>query len=291
MIKRGMFAFALILTLFLIGFISAEACDLDVSLLNQDPYPAIPGDYAKLVFQVEGINNPNCGLVTVELKDEFPISFDPDQQKQVTIQAGVYERRYSSFLMVPYKVRIDRQAINGENPIEVHYTSYKDGTTTDKLKEFSINIEEVRSDFEVFVKDYDIDTNLLTLQILNIGETDVEALTIEIPKQDIIQIKGANRNIVGDLDSNEYTTADFEAVSSGGDILLDVIYTDTTGVRRNVSKTVNFDLDYFTDRNNGQKKVSVFVYVIIVLIVIAIIWWIAKKISNKRKHKQQHHSS
>ena len=50
--------------------ISAEACSLDVKMVNQDPYPAIPGDYVKIVFQVEGISNSDCGEIEFELAEK-----------------------------------------------------------------------------------------------------------------------------------------------------------------------------------------------------------------------------
>ena len=53
--------------------------------------------------------------------------------------------------------------------------------------------------------------NEITIEVLNIEASDIEALTIEIPKQDNIEVKGPNKIVVGDLDSNEYTTAEFEA--------------------------------------------------------------------------------
>ena len=112
-------------------------------------------------------------------------------------------------ILLPYKLRIDENALDGENPIEVYYSNKNCFKWL--IKEFDITVQDTRADFEVYVKDYDYITKELTFEILNIAETDVEALTIEIPKQDNIDIKGANRIVVGDLDSNEYTTADFEA--------------------------------------------------------------------------------
>ena len=81
-----------------------------------------------------------------------------------------------------------------------------------------------RTDFEVYVGDHVIKDKSLVFEILNIGNQDIEALTVEIPKQENIVVKGANRNIVGDLDSNEYTTTDFEAIPAGGDINLILHY-------------------------------------------------------------------
>jgi len=60
---------------------------------------------------------------------------------------------------------------------------------------------------------------------------------LEIPKQTNIIVKGPNRVVVGDLDSNEYTTADFEATMRDGDLTIELTYSDTINVRRTISKT------------------------------------------------------
>lgn len=281
MIKRGILLFILII---LVAPMILATCNLDVNLINQDPYPAIPGDYVDVVFQITGVDNPACGVVEFEIKEEYPFSLDPDKENPISIRAGTYERGYSSFYIAPYKIRIDSDAIDGDNPIEVGYSS----TDIELLKEFNINVEDSRADFEIFVKDYKPSTNIMTLEILNIEENDVEALTIEIPKQDNIEIKGPNRNVVGDLDSNEYTTAEFEAISSGGDIKLTILYTDSINARRSLEKTINFDPSYFTGRKSDQKGVNAGTWVVIVIVVIVLIWWWHKR--KKKKRHAQHHA-
>ena len=89
----------IIFALFLISIISAETCNLEVSLLNQDPYPAIPGEYVEVVFQIEGIANAECGTVYFELLENYPIQFDPNTNGRVTIESGTYKKDFSSFLI------------------------------------------------------------------------------------------------------------------------------------------------------------------------------------------------
>lgn len=273
------------LALFAIPLISAAECDLDISMINQDPYPAIPGDYVKVVFQVDGIENPECGIVTFGIKEDYPVSLDPNVQNPISINSGTFQRTYSSFYLAPYKLRVDEDAIDGDNPIEVNY---KVGST-DYLEEFNLHVEDTRADFEVDVKDYDYATRELTFEILNIEESDIQALTIEIPDQEGIQIKGANRKVVGDLDSNEYTSADFEAILPEGktDINLNIIYTDSINVRREINKTVTFDSQYFTDRNGSQKKTPWFWIMVIVAVVAWIVYRRIKKSKAKKKRMMQ----
>lgn len=271
--------------LLLLNFVFASQCLLEPQLINQDPYPAVPGDYVELVFQVSGVQNPECGEVSVSLVDKYPIKLDPNQIVTKTVAAGTFTKDYSSFLMVPYKVRIDEDALDGGNPIELSYSSDYQGKTSTYSKNFTLNVENVKADFEIFVKDYDATTKTLTFEVLNIAESDVQALTIELPKQDSINVKGSNRNIVGDLDSNEYTTADFEATPLSDKIRLTVYYTDSNGVRRTIEKEVEFDSSYFENRNGDTKQSNTGTYVVLIIVLGLVAYYFYRR--HKRKHAQK----
>ena len=284
--KRKNFLIILV-GILLIGIISAEACSLEISMINQDPYPAIPGDYVKVVFQIDGLSNPSCGLVNFQVKEEFPFSVDPSSPNPIEVRSGTYSRKYSSFYIAPYKIRVNENALNGNNPIEVAYTT--GGSATEILKDFNIYVEDSRADFEIHIKNYDYTTKTLTFEILNIEDVDVEALTLEIPKQENIQIKGANKKVIGDLDSNEYTTADFEATMEDGDMEIKIIYTDIINVRREITKNVTFDSSYFLERNNSKKKQPIWLYIIIGVVVLWYIWMRIRKARKKKKRIEHSH--
>jgi hypothetical protein len=275
----------LLLLLLSVGLTSA-ACNLNTTLLNQDPYPAVPGDYVKLVFQVKGIDSPDCDDITFNLLADYPIEFNPGESGSRIFSKVDYIKDYESNLLIPYEVRINKDALDGANPIEVRVQSKHDAPVT---KTFNIEIDDVRAEFEIYVKDYSYTTNEITLEVLNIEESDVEALTIEIPKQDAIQIKGSNKIVVGDLDSNEYTSADFEATLSDGEFKVNLIYSDTINTRRTVEKTVTFDSSYFTDRKADQKTTGIGTYIFYAVVVLIVGYWIyrkRKKSQNNKKNKK-----
>jgi len=283
--KRGLLlVFGIYLGIMIISFTSAS-CNLKVSMINQDPYPAVPGDYVKLVFQIEGVNNIECGDVTFSLLKKYPISFDPGVDSTTQISAGTSINNYQSFLMVPYKVRVDKNALNGDNPIEVSFSN-SIGNKTYQTKQFDLNIEDVKADFEIFVKNYDYTTNILTFEVLNIADSDIKALTLEIPKQKGIIVKGADKNILGDLDSNEYTTADFEATPQNGNIKAIIYYTDKTGTRRSLTKTVLFDSSYFQGRKADVKTTSKWIYVLVIVLGLLIVYFFYRRIKKKKDKKR-----
>ena len=78
--KRGIIY--LLLSLMLISFANAESCNLNAKLINQDPYPAMPGEYVELVFQLTGVENPECGNIGFSVMEEFPFSLNPEQKKK-----------------------------------------------------------------------------------------------------------------------------------------------------------------------------------------------------------------
>lgn len=273
----------LLLVIPFLGAVSAiGGCQLQAILLNQDPYPAVPGSYVKLVFQVSGLDNPNCGRASFELLPQYPFSLDPDKNSTAFVR-GVAGEDVNKQLLVPYDVRVDPNAIDGNNTIEARY---KGGGTDDVyiFKDFDVKIEDVRADFELSVRDYDPVTNTITFDILNIGEHDVEAVTIDAPKQDTLMVKGANRNIIGSLDSNEDTSFSFEGTPSAGTIMLNIYYTDEINERRSLQKEVTFDPQYFEGRAGEQKGTPWYVWIIGLIIIVGIVWYIHRR-SKKKKAK------
>jgi hypothetical protein len=275
---------SLFAVLFLFGNSVSAICNLEISMLNQDPYPAIPGDYVKVVFQIAGIENPECGEVTFGIKEEYPISLDPNVTNPVVINSGTFQRNYGSFYLAPYKLRLDENALDGENPIEVYYSKALSDTTV--IKEFNLTVEDIRADFEIHVKDYDFTTRKLTFEILNIEKSDVQALTIEIPPQENVEVKGANRLVVGDLDSNEYTTADFEVIlpKEKVDMTVNIIYTDSINVRREMQKVVGFDSSYFIDRIKDKKSQPYWFYILILAVIGFFVW---RRIKKKKREAER----
>ena len=88
------------------------------------------------------------------------------------------------------------------------------------------------------------------------------------------------------MDSNEYTTADFEAIlpeKGTTTINLNVLYTDSINVRRELQKVVDFDSSYFTGRE-AKKKTP---WVWIILVVVVIVFFIWRRIRKKKREEER----
>ena len=274
-------------TILLMSFVVAvDPCDLDLALLNQDPYPAVQGDLVKLVFQLDGIESTNCQNLKVELIEKYPFTLDPGSEKFHQITSGTFSKDYSSTFLAPFKVRVDENALDGENPIEIRY-SYGLIAPSQQTKSFNIEVQDVRADFEIFVENYDSTTHEIVFQVLNIGEADIEALTVEIPLQEGVTIEGANRNIVGDLNSNEDTSADFKIFTNNDQINLNLIYSDVNNQRRTVQEIVIFNKGNFN--SSDQQSSSTWKWILGIIIVAGIIYWHYHKKKKRKHHEAQHH--
>lgn len=280
-------AFTLLITF--ISFASAS-CVLGAKLINQDPYPAIPGEYVKLVFQVSGVESPECGMASFELVQKFPFSLDPGTSASSTIKTGTYYSDYKNQWIIPYRVVVNKDALNGNNTLETKY-SFNAGTENQATinKNFDIEVEDTTTDFEVSVKDYNSKTSIITFDILNTGDNDVEALTIDVPIQNNLDVKGSRRNIVGSLDKNDDTTFTFEGVPKAGQLSLVISYNDKVNVRHQVEKSVMFNPTDFQGRVQDKKSyTSLIVIIIIILVIIEIIWYRRRQKQKKLDHLKKH---
>jgi len=272
----------------LLSYAVNAACDLDATMVNQDPYPALPGDYVEVLFQISGIGSDCEQGVTSDIILDYPFSLDTGDRVR-TIDSTTYAGYgYNSNWNILYKLRIDPDAIEGDYEVELRFKEGRGINEGYTFRRFNITLDDGRTDFEIHVQDYTISSKSLVFEILNVGNQDIEALTVEIPKQDNIIVKGSNRNIVGDLDSNEYTTADFEATPSDGKIMLNIYYTDSTNERRVIEKEVYYDSSYFVDslENTAPSKTSTYIVIAIIVLLVALFFWRRhRKKRNKKKDK------
>lgn len=264
-----------------LNFISATTgCNLNINLINQDPHPGVPGEGVKVVFQVTGVENSACGIVTFEVKEDFPFSVDPGTSSRKSIQSGTFVRDYQSFWLVPYTLRVNKDAKEGANNLEVLISS----SGKQQIKNFDIEIKNVITDFEIGIRDYNPTTREITFEILNIGGNDVEALVLEIPSQEGIGLIGSNRNIIGILDSNEDTSARFRISEvEEGEIEIIVRYNDKIDERREITKEVYFNPNAFQNDLDESFGLSISTYILIILILVLIVHRFYKR---KKKKKE-----
>lgn len=57
-LKNNLIKLMIVASVVILFLAFASACNINVKLLNQDPYPVIPGENVKVVFQVTDFSAP-----------------------------------------------------------------------------------------------------------------------------------------------------------------------------------------------------------------------------------------
>ncbi|MCL6500485.1 MAG: hypothetical protein K6T16_00425 [Candidatus Pacearchaeota archaeon] len=283
---------SLIFLLFVIPEIWAAAerhARVEVSLLNQDPYPAQQEDYVTIVFKVENVGGVEVKDVLLELLPQYPFSLDPGVSTVREIGTLSLVQYGEKAIFVKYKIRVDKEAIDGENEISVRYV-YDTGGKWEKYttKKFNVTIEDSRTDFDVAIQDYSAKTNSLSLAISNIGDKDAASVTVSLPEQNGFDLIGSDKNILGGIEANDYTIASFKIVpKQDGPVIVKIAYTDVRGIRREVEKAVIFKASGYNQQEIRQGKIDYrsLIYVAVGIIGIIVILIVLSLLRKRRKQK------
>lgn len=284
--KEFLLIFACAVIILSVAGIFATSCNLAVSMVNQDPYPAVQGDSVKLLFQVSGVQNSNCNGASFRIEPGYAFSLQKGDNGFRTLSGSTYTQNYQDYWTIPMTLNVNPAALDGNAQVDVLYkpgVAQPNDTSGFISQQFNVSIQDSHANFEVYVNNYDSTTKTITFQILNTAKFSVKAVTITVPEQNNLQIKGANTNIVGDLDSNEYTTADFVGTPSKGNISLEISYTDPAGVRRSLDKNVTYDPEYFTNMPSQSGGSSKTWWIIIVIVVAIGAFWYYRRRQKKKK--------
>ena len=137
----------LTLIIFSIGFVNAfttgfsDRTGIIVKEIKYEPFPAVPGRYLDVWFKVENFGGVDANNFVIELTPKFPFSLDPDEDAI---------KRFGRILahqtvLVKYKVRIDENAIEGDNALRFRFRHdsgdrWRDGQITIFIRTADANI-------------------------------------------------------------------------------------------------------------------------------------------------------
>jgi len=110
------------------------------TLLNQNPDPAEPGKYVEVRWKVENFGGTAVKDLRVELIPAFPFSLEPGDSPIRKVGTIWGNQMGDEGMMVYYKLRIDKNAIEGKNAIMLRYSNDK-GVTWTRLEPFNIRIQ------------------------------------------------------------------------------------------------------------------------------------------------------
>jgi len=233
-----------------------------VSLVNQNPDPVDPGSYAELRFRIENIGGDYAKDIKFELIPEYPFSLDKGVSPIRQIGDMYMQQVEDEAYIVYYKVRVDKDAIDGNNPIKIRYTT-DDGLTWSRsdfdirvqTSDAIISIDEIRlnpeqigpgatAELKITLTN-NADSLLKNIRI-NLGI--VDAQSAELP---ITPIGSTNEKMIENIGSDESKDvifnliADADAISKVYKLPITVSYSDILGK--------NYSKEYYTSLIIGEE--------------------------------------
>lgn len=80
-----------------------------------------------------------------------------------------------------------------------------------------------------------------SLNVANVGISTASAVAVTIPPQENYTVKGSSTSVLGNLNPGDYTSAIFQLTKTpgdGNDLELAILYTDTSGQRHTITKSL-----------------------------------------------------
>lgn len=180
-----------------------------ITLNDYDPSPAKPGKYVTLYLKAENSGGDELKDATFQLELQYPFSFRPGEDgKKYVGSIGAQES-----ILLEYTVNVDKNALEGT------YTSYlrlclDTNCTTYARTPFEITVQPGgTSKIEVGLEDADVFSagtkGTATVHIINRGLLNTKFLIVELMSSADYEIISPSRIYIGELESDDYDTADF----------------------------------------------------------------------------------
>ena len=247
---------------------------ISISLVNQDPDPAIAGDIVEVRLGVENIGGVTATNLIIEMVPAYPFELVTGQnaiQEVGTINA--YQKD-ENMKIVKYKIRVDRDATAGSYELKLKY--YEEGSAVIPTKSLSLDVRN-RESAEVIYIDK---TNLipgklsdLKFTINNVGSAPLRDLTFywENEEQIILPVGSDNTKYIKYIEIGDSADLQYQVIADTnadpGLYKLDLYLTyedPLTGEEKEISTIAgvyvgggtDFDVA-FSESSSGQTSFSI----------------------------------
>jgi hypothetical protein len=99
----------------------ASSYDIVVTLINQEPDPAESGRFVDVRFKFDNNGSDEARNVEVEILPEYPFSLNPGRDSVSSIGTLQTRQEGDVGVIVKYRLRVDKDAVDGENELKIRY--------------------------------------------------------------------------------------------------------------------------------------------------------------------------
>lgn len=266
-LKFGKYKKLLVLSLFLmfcVSFVHAdeltlvspatklppEWASIRITLVSQEPDPAEPGEYVDIRFKVENKGSKNAEDITLELLPKYPFSLDPgiDAIKKI---GSVHGRQIGDIgVIVKYKLRVDKDAVEGENELELRYKV--EDSVWIELDQFIIDVQthdailSVSSVLSSMERIKPGGTTNVKISLKNMADSLIKDIKVmlDLDSVPLAPIGSTNEKTIMKLDAKKESTVEFNLIAEADaeskvyKVPMEIYYLDELGVEYGKNSTI-----------------------------------------------------
>lgn len=258
--------------------------------INSTPENIAPGESANIRIKIK--NSANLYLDDVRIKLELPSQFkflnDVNQVKISRLESGEVkdvgfniislpsssEGIYEASLIIDYVSFLSKDHFNvGENKQD----NYTFGLIVKAIPDIFAQIDSS----EIYKGN---DVGSITIRFVNRGVGDAKFLTVELLESKDYDIISADKEYVGDLDSDDFESVDFRIKlnkEKGVNLLLKTDYKDS--LNKDYSQEVKLPFEVRDAKELGIKTNGTSTTIVIILIIAIAGYFIYKRYKKKKK--------
>lgn len=248
---------------------------ISISLINQDPDPAIAGDVLEVRLGVENRGGVAAESMVLEIIPEYPFTMlqgESAVQKVGTIKAFQYD---ADMKIVKFKLKVDRDVTAGEYELKVK--EYQEGKENIAgTRSLNIEVESKESAEVIYIDKVELipgKITPMTFTVNNVGSAPLRELTFQWENEDdiVLPVGSDNTKYIKYIETGESAELKFDVIASANadpdlyKLDLTLTYNDPiTGEEKEISTKAGIyvggatDFDAaFSGVSNGEASFSI----------------------------------
>ncbi len=239
--KNNLIAISIIVSIILSSIlVSATPTDgtrIEVTLINQIPDPVEPGDYVDVRFRIENTGTDSIDNLKLEIIPRYPFTLYEENAIKDFGSIDSYQTGEDAYV-IKYRLKVDEEAVSGENIISMRYTTDDWGTTIE-LNDFTIDVNEYGPIVEL--------VSAITIPEVAVPGENVE-LRLKVKSLTNAEIRDVKLSL--DLEDTTTTVSYFAPIGSTNEQIIETI-------KANQEKEVTFTLATSPDTPIDVEKISI----------------------------------
>jgi len=236
-----------------------------------NPINIYPGEDGFVQITITNIGTVSADKVSVRL-----FSIDrPLLSRSLLSATGLGSLGPGNSVSTQFLFSVPENTPKGLYNIQFQIESCQGGSCSDFLQNAVVNVKTQTTNFEVNIQE--TSGNKVSLSVANVGINPAIAVSINIPDQDNFTVVGPSSAFLGNLDSGDFTTADFTLIPAKNNTLnnlrVEISYTDSTGKRHTLIEQTPLLLITGLQTTKTTSDNSLYIGAVVVLLIVGFLYY------------------